>query len=75
MLSIRLLSILTMPPFVLNEIGLLICSHGLPWLLNVNLALGALLIQEGIGLLISVLRKFSVFHLIAQRFLVILMLK
>lgn len=58
----------------LNEIGLLTCGNYLTCLLNGNLTLGALLIEAGIDLLISVLGKLM-FHLIRQITLIIFMLK
>ena len=59
----------------LNEIGLLTCGNYLTWLLNGNLTLGALLIEAGIDLLISVLGKLNMFHLVRQITLIILILK
>ena len=75
MLSVRFLPMQMILLSNLNEIGLLVCGSGLTWLLNGNLIFGTLLIEAGIGLLISVLGKLNVFKLIPQITLVILMLK
>ena len=75
MLSAILLSMLMILPSTLNAIRHLICSNSWNWLLNLNLIYETLWTRAGSGLLISVLKKLSWFHLTCLITLVLLMWK
>ena len=63
MLSVILLSMLMILRSILSVIRHLICGNNLNWLLNLNLIYETLWTGVGSGLLISMLGKFSWFHL------------